>query len=48
MRSVRGDQWGVTAVPIMIIMARSRRVMGEFVLSGMLARGGALAKMDGN
>ncbi|MEI6003202.1 divalent metal cation transporter [Paraburkholderia bengalensis] len=39
---------GVTAVPIMVIMmlmARSRRVMGEFAVSGLLAWGGWLATL---
>ncbi|SDR45686.1 NRAMP family divalent metal transporter [Paraburkholderia tuberum] len=39
---------GVTAVPIMVIMmlmARSRRVMGQFAVKGMLAWGGWLATL---
>lgn len=39
---------GVTAVPIMVVMmlmARSRRVMGEFAVSGILAWGGWLATL---
>ena len=39
---------GLTAVPIMVIMmlmARSRRVMGEFAVSGLLAWGGWLATL---
>ncbi|MBB5460051.1 Mn2+/Fe2+ NRAMP family transporter [Paraburkholderia sp. Cpub6] len=39
---------GVTAVPIMVIMmlmARSRRVMGQFAVKGVLAWGGWLATL---
>ena len=39
---------GITAVPIMVVMmlmARSRRVMGEFAVTGTLAWGGWLATL---